>query len=219
MSLVAVWKVLERPQVDDMLCQKAGAGAQCGAQEINQDDDGQIEGLAYRDPARVRLLVCQTTNPCECSLGAKEVLAQSVDAAPQLGRLMLLPLRNGFGEDTELTAEFAPDGRLLNVKYDSRKASGERAMEVVNGGLSEAEAFAASQSKAQADSRTAETAALDDQVRALKQQRDLLDARAALGADQVPQARRLEQLNREILQLDAEKKVGELRQALADTKN
>jgi len=215
LELVAVWSVLPRLAVDGKLCQQAGAGPECGAASIKQDNKGRIEGIAYRDAARVRLRICQATDAATCSSGASKPVAQSgADAAPQLGRLMLLPLRNGFGEDTELTAEFAPDGRLLKAKYDSRKASGELALQVVGGGLNQGEGFVAARAKAQTDARQAEPASLAARIQTAKQQRDLLDAEAALGADKIAQSRRLEDLDREIKLLEAEKKVRELREAL-----
>lgn len=218
LELVAVWSVLPRLAVDGKMCQQAGAGPECGAISIEQDNEGRIEGIAYRDPARVRLRICQSADAATCSSGASKPVAQSgADAAPQLGRLMLLPLRNGFGEDTELTAEFAPDGRLLKAKYDSRKASGERALQVVSGGLNQEEAFVASRAKAQADARQAEAASLAARIQAAKQQRDLLDAEAALGTDRIAQSRRLEDLDREINLLEAEKKVRELREAMGNS--
>jgi hypothetical protein len=131
-----------------------------------------------------------------------------------MGRLVVLPFENGFGENNALEAQFREDGSLASVRYDRKASRGEGVTKAVNGGLDQALAFdTALRAKREADLKKAEdsrTHALDLQIAELKKQKELLELEAAMSDASVARQNRIAELNAQIAELTAEKTLRDL---------
>lgn len=87
---------------------------------------GDADGIAYRSPAPGTFMVCLQTD-CDACRTAPNPLFSEDASVPQFGKVRLIQLRNGWGQDNALSATFAKTGELTNFKYTSKSASAEKA--------------------------------------------------------------------------------------------
>lgn len=182
--------------------------------EQAQPRNGRLRGLAYREPGLASLRVCGGTDADACRSGAVPLVTGRRDPAPQLGRLWLLPLENGFGENTGIKAEFGEDGQPIWVSYTSSQAAGESVLTAANAVLGEAVSFDSrlQASRAERDAAAAAPlAAIDARIAILEREQTEAD----LMAQRATQSARLAQAERqaELARLLTEKQIRELQQA------
>ena len=120
---------------------------------------------------------------CEAGDPTVTVLVADSAAAAQLGPQLVLPLKNGFGQNNKLKATFRANGSLETVTYGG-KGIGARLSSLIGTSVEEAanyKAAAQDQRKAEEDAKaSAATDALDDQIAVAKKKKELADALTAL---------------------------------------
>lgn len=167
-------------------------------------------GFVFRQPVAASLIVTVPSDP-------KPVISETI-AVAQFGRLRVLPLVSGWGENNSLSATFDVDGRPTMVEYKALAAPGVDAINVVNDGASTLLALAgeiekqqlADETEALAKKKAEEKAELD----ALIQQVSLLEAQAKIDKLQQPTAPDVETLSAELAVLRLQKEKAELEAAI-----
>jgi Spy/CpxP family protein refolding chaperone len=168
-------------------------------------------GLVYREPAEVTFWISE---PAVLGVrGEENIIIKRPVTIPQIGRMILLPLRSRFGEKNGLIAEFDQDGRPNKITYKAYESGGKAAAENLKFGLDEAGSLVNSvrladkAKKAEADG--AELAALKNRIALLTEQQKEAELLKEPSAEQ--QAR-----NTELQLLRFEKERAELRKAIAE---
>lgn len=93
------------------------------------------KGLRYVIPARSNLRACKAKPDWKATCQRKDSLIDMSVEIPQLGRVAVLPLENGIGEDNSLSATFTDTGRLVSVEFAQTSAPLEEAVGVLEKGL------------------------------------------------------------------------------------
>lgn len=213
------------PVIDlDKTCEDAPE--KCSASEVAPKD---ASGLLYRSPVMGQLLVCQVSSDSECAIdGASGVVVTATAVAPQLGRLRVLPFRNGIFQNNELKATFREDGNLATVNYDEKTARGLELAESVANGLDQIvaardaeraykEKQAADQKAEDEAKKKAELDALDDEIARLEKLKKIndLNAQATQTTSVSDMQAETARLNAQLALLEAQRKVREAQAALA----
>lgn len=172
-------------------------------------DGASLAGLVYREPVDGRFWL---SRPEITGVQVSEKLADKTVSFPQLGRVVVLPLRSRFAEKNGLSAEFDPDGRPSRLSYKAIEAGGAAALEALKQGLDEAGGIVGSvraeREARKAEEEGAQLAALKDQIALLTEQQKL----AELSKSPDPEAAAREA---ELQLLRFEKERAELRKAIA----
>lgn len=141
-----------------------------------------VTGLYYRESVPVLLRACVGTICPIVAPGAppapeavRELLVTRV-VAPQLGRLAVLPFRNGVLDDNVLKVTFSESGVLTSLEY-ATKSSAERAVAAGNDVLDVV-------AKQQDLRRKARLQDVEGDIARTKAQADLLDAQLAVARKQ-----------------------------------
>jgi hypothetical protein len=169
--------------------------------------------------------VCRGEDLKACEANANPLVA-SRNAAPQMGRLMVLPFRNGFGEDNALMAQFRDDGTPELVSFDHKAAPGVAMAKLLNVFTTEKLAYDQQlDAKHEAEAKAAQAAAdaakaapgqaLDAQIGMLKKEKDLRELQAGADPAVLDRDRGLVDLNAQIAQLQARKTIKDLEAQLA----
>jgi hypothetical protein len=173
-----------------------------------------VGGVFYRAPVPSRLLVCRVADAADCTArSGTDVIASEAVLAPQLGRLRVLPLRNGPFQNNSLSATFRQDGSLATFGYADKAARAK----VLSGAVAEATgqvlAFRdAAKAKSDADAAAAgkvELDRLDAEIARQERQNRLADLRLA-GSTAGPSAAaraELAQLEADLAILEAKRKI------------
>jgi len=232
-----VTKASTTGQIDDELGMMAVAAALTPAVAVNTCDpktDKQCRavsvdsGFAYRTTAPGIFKVCRDPAPAQCSADPKPIVAETV-SVPQFGRMLVLPLKNSWGEDNDIAATFSKAGNLLTFKYESKSAPLEKASGVVADAATEAGSIVDDiNAKKTADATAAAAKVSTDQaasVAAIQNQIDILNKQAELTKLQAAAANpttaehdtQVDQLNAQIAVLQLQKQRKELLDALSTT--
>lgn len=175
-----------------------------------------VQGVVTRMPVRSRFFACSgTIRPCH--RGSPDKLFDQLVSVPQFGHYLVLPFSNGFGQDNELTANFAENGRPTMVEYKDKQAAALVAAQAVNHSagllLGYAEDVRAFREAEETEEEGAALRAAESQVKLLEQQKKVIDLQAAIdpaNVDLLAQRARLEQdlaiakLERDIATVDGE---------------
>ncbi len=205
------------------VCEQANLQAKdCESPEMPEWGNGKpraIPGIAFRNPVQARLRVCKALTAPECTYGTTQpMLLDTTVSVPQLGRLTILPFRNGFGANNRVEAVFREDGSLDWLSYDVKEASGENLANMLGDGADQYLAYR-KERREQEKAELAETAAapgkaLDEQIAMLKKQQELAQLEAAKAPATVSQQQELTRLEAEVARLTALKQIKELDAAL-----
>ncbi len=146
------------------------------------------------------------------------MLLDTTVSVPQMGRLVILPFRNGFGANNRLEAVFREDGSLDWLSYDVKEASGENLANLLGDSTDQVLAYAKERREQQKleleEARDAPGKALDNQIALLKKQQELSEMSAASNPGVVAQQQELARLQAEVARLSAIKQIKELDAAL-----
>jgi hypothetical protein len=74
-----------------------------------------FNGFVFREPLPANIKIAGSDG---------EVISELPTTVPQYGRVRVLPLRSGFGEKNELSADFALNGMPTKVSYNAHQAGG-----------------------------------------------------------------------------------------------
>ncbi|GHD02477.1 FlxA-like family protein [Novosphingobium pokkalii] len=183
-------------------------------------------GFAYRTPAPGIFKVCRNPAPLACGADPKPLVTEAV-SVPQFGRMMVLPLRNGWGEDNNFSATFSKTGNMLTFKYEAKSAPIEKATGVIADAATQIGSIAkdlkaqnaadatAAAAKVTAD-QTASLAAIQSQIDILNKQAELAKLQAAAADPATTEHNsEVDQLNAQIALLQLQKQRKELLDALA----
>jgi hypothetical protein len=127
--------------------------------------DRNIAGLRYRMPAAGRLVACRRS-PCG-SADPDGVIASFDGPVAQIGFVNVLPFRSRVFGNNSFSAEFAADGSLKSAGYDQKAAPAEVATGAVADSVGQLSDVL---------SPTARLASSTSYLKALKDQRDALEA-------------------------------------------
>lgn len=177
--------------------------AEPGAASAQQPVGDPVGGVLYRSPAQTTLTLCRTAKVAECESGQVEPLMVGRHAAPQFGRTLYLPFKNGFGQSNALEARFDEAGQLLYARYDDKEAVGLRAADATERGLATMASFAAAR-------RAARMGELDAEIARAEKERKLIDAKTALSGRSIRTARLTADLEARETLLKLRKSVGDL---------
>jgi hypothetical protein len=217
-------KANQEPPKTPNVCTQGGLDDSCaiaGAPDWGFPKPKHVPGIAYRDPSPVRVRICKSANPEECRKGAiQPLLVNTTIAAGQLGRLVILPFRNGFGENNSIEAVFREDGALDWLKYDAKDTSGESLATLLEDGSSQfleyRRELREQEKEALAEAAAAPGEALDRQIALLERQLELAQLANAVSSDSVTQQQELTRLQAEIARLTALRQIRDLEAALRD---
>ena len=154
---------------------------------IPKDMTGTPEaGIRFRPPVAGELVVsaCTEFGPAKDCISdpKKNVKVNRFDSIPQLGRVYLLPFRNGIFQDNTLDAEFASDGRLTSFDYADKASTALVASDTL---LKAVSTLHTGITDARAAGPAAKLAALKAQTDILEQQAKLKKAQVALAPPKV----------------------------------
>lgn len=90
----------------------------------NESTKNNLEGIYYRQPVDVRMLVCSPgcngKGQLSNELAAEAVLTQYITSMPQRGQLSVLTLNNKMFDDNLLYAVFNETGGITTLKFESK---------------------------------------------------------------------------------------------------
>lgn len=224
-TVVVTARAADSPAVDT-ICTQANVEGTCAApvrpkwnnfvSDTADPKPAAIPGIAYRTPVRGRLTVCRGVTPQECVTGndPSAVLSRTNATFPQLGRLGILPFRNGFSQDNELSATFRPDGSIETASYSEKRARGKAVVDLVNGSLDQAlaldQAIRTRNEEEKKEAEGAVVAELDRQITEEKKRLELLQAQWATDQENVAALHEIDRQKSLIAQLQNEKTLKEL---------
>lgn len=228
-SLTATLRKIGGIAADDSICAAAGVKDCLSPKPTWKTDSGgnapsSIPGIAYRQPVKVRLRICETPDGPLCASGGAKINVEATAYAPQLGTLVILPFRNGYGANNQLQAQFRADGSLDWASYADKRASALSSVNAVNNVLSQGLALStAIQTKRTADDAAAKAKAdaaaplnaVKQQLDLAKAQKDLLDAQAALDPSNIAIKQQQAALDASVAQLTAQAAIQELEAKLS----
>ena len=114
------------------------------------------------------------------------MLLDETVSVPQLGRLVILPFRNGFGANNRIEVVFREDGSLDWLSYDAKETSGEHLATLLGGSADQIQAYRADRREREKlereEAKSGPLQALDHQIALLKKQQELAELAAALDA-------------------------------------
>lgn len=142
------------------------------------------DGVVYRTPVPGLLKICEGVRSVDACASEPEPLLRAEALVPQFGAQHVLALRNGWGEDNEISAAFAKSGALASFKFASKSSPAVKASGVLAdattaaAGIADAvrtkEQGAATAADAEAAAKAkAETEALQHQIDVLTKQGEL----------------------------------------------
>lgn len=175
-----------------------------------------VRGVVTRMPVRSRFFACAgSARPCHRA--SPDKLFDQLVSVPQFGHYLVLPFSNGFGQDNELTANFAETGRPTMVEYKDKQAVALAAAQAVNQSagllLDYSQDVRTFREAEENEEEGAALRAAESQVKLLEQQQRAIDIQAAIdpaNLELVEQKARLEQrlaiakLERDIATVDSE---------------
>lgn len=196
------------------------------SQNLVEADEG--EGLLYRDPVAARLLICEVADVRNCDVnGASGVVVSSIVTVPQMGRLRLLPFRNGAFQNNELKVSFRENGSIASINYDEKVARGQELAQSISAGLDQAvvyrDAKQAYEIKKDFDAKLKAEAErksildeLDAKIAVLQKTKQIneLNAETSQNASFTDVKAETARLNAQIALLEAQRKAREAEQAL-----
>lgn len=208
------------------ICDQAGVEPTCAAPNVPKWNNfvsdtahpkpSAIPGIAYRTPVRGRLTICRGVTPAECVAGSNPsaVLSRTTATIPQLGRLGILPFRNGFSQNNELSATFRADGSIETASYSEKRARGKAVVDLINGSLDQAlaldQAIRARDEAKEKEEAGAVVAELDRQINEEKKKLELLQAQWATDPANVAAVHEIDRQKSLIAQMENQKTLKEL---------
>jgi hypothetical protein len=197
--------------------------------DSDKSDDRRF-GIYMQEPAPGQILACKavaaTPGYSACADLAKEnTYLNKPVSIPQLGRVAVLPLKNGFGEDNNLQATFSATGFAEKIIYASKKSQAEAIAKSVEGLTDKAVTFAKAQAEQRAaDEKAAQAAAekaekaelaeLDKQLQIADKKAKLAKLTAEQSEGSVTNASTLAQLQSDVAVLELKVKLKKLTEDL-----
>lgn len=168
------------------------------------------DGILFRDPVQASLLVTATG-------AAKPLISETVSVA-QFGRLRILGLKSGFGENNSLSVTFSKDGRPTAGSNKSAAAPGVQAIDLANdaagGVLGLSDAVRAKREASEKDALAEIAADRKAELDALTHQITILENQVKLAKLQGPTSPEVDELSAELAVLRLQKEQSDLEAAI-----
>ncbi|WP_161732184.1 hypothetical protein [Sphingobium yanoikuyae] len=178
-----------------------------------------VAGVITRVPARARFLAC-SGGAGNCEPASPSKLADQVIRVPQLGHYLVLPFKNGIGQDNALVASFAENGLPTSVSYEDKQAAGlvvaKGLSQAADAGLTLAADIDAAQEAEKEKKEGAALKALEDQAKLLEQQKKIAEYQAVLDPANAALARQKATIDAELGILSSRKAVAQAEVDLAE---
>lgn len=178
-----------------------------------------IAGVVTRIPVQASYKFC-AGDQSDCDVTGVKPILEGKTLVPQMGPFLVLPFRNGFGQNNVLKAEFANTGLPTKIGYDTKNAVALSAAQTLNGALDSGLKLDAAiradrkagrdQAKADAEAALKEPGdALARQLAELDSQKKILDLQIALDPANVALTTQKANLENQLTVLKAAKEVEE----------